>query len=123
MRKAHRLHPLIIDVVDQFSAFRNQAQKRKRYYTSKHFEITTAEHEDGNEFDGLVMSSEDMHTRVFVEESGETTSDVGKDNSETTLDMFLKSDSSDSSGAKTRRVKHEPYGFLSSDSDDCDGSI
>ena len=120
MRKAHRLHPLIIDIVDQFSAFRNQAQKRKRYYTSKHFEITSAEHTDGNDFDDLIMTSEDMHTRVFVEEAQAPT--AGKDKTQKTLDAFLKSDSSDSSVDSKKRVKHEPYGFLSSDSDDgCDG--
>ena len=122
MRKAHRLHPLIIDIVDQFSAFRNQAQKRKRYYSSKHFEITSAEHADGNNFDDLVMTSEDMHTRVFVEEPEQAVQDLSsRDKSQKTLDAFLKSDSSDSSTCSKKRVKHEPYGFLSSESEDgCD---
>lgn len=116
MRKAHHLHPLIIDIVDQFSAFRNQAQKRNRYYTSKNFEMTSIQHEDGDELEELVMTSENMHKRVFVHEDNTKPTKQPQ----RTLDAYIKSDSSDSSldPSDRHRRRHEPYGFLSSDSDD-----
>ena len=121
MRKAHRLHPLIIDIVDQFSAFKNQAQKRKRYYTSKHFEMTSVQHADGDDFGELVMTSEDMHTRVFVENT-EALPQHKIGHTQQTLDTFLACDSSESSADQSsgHGRRHEPYGFLSSDSDDGD---
>lgn len=119
MRKAHRLHPLIIDIVDQFSAFKNQAQKRKRYYTSKHFELTSLQHSDGDGFGDLVMTSENMHTRVFVE-NVEPSAESINGHAQQTLDSFLTCNSSESSADQSvgQGRRHEPYGFLSSDSDD-----
>lgn len=37
--EARRYGPVVIDVVDDFSAFRNQAQRRRRFYVSRGFSV------------------------------------------------------------------------------------
>ena len=60
MRRATDTPPLIIDIADAFSVFQGQTRKRKTFYDRSKFKIYETHHDDGEELDDLVASTEQM---------------------------------------------------------------
>lgn len=79
LRRDHGdLVPCVYDIVDDFSVFRNQAAKRKKFYQKKGYQISAVEARDGNTLDMKVLVD-----RVFqkgVVASIDTTGKTGKTN-------------------------------------------
>ena len=78
LRKQHNIAPLVIDIEDHFSIFKNQYKKRTKFYKTNNYLIDTIEYNDENCFDNTYLDRNPIIKTITTKKSNKTKINVIK---------------------------------------------